>query len=141
MSKQGFTLSEVLITLGIIGVVAAITLPTLIQNYQKTVWVNQLKESYSILSQGFQKMLADDEVYRLTETQFGIIKDDSDIYNNSSNSVHLIQDEILKKYFNIINICNRSNDNCKSLGDDIDYLRLDKSGNAGSWGSDELIFY
>ena len=28
----GFTLAEVLITLGIIGVVAAITLPTLIQN-------------------------------------------------------------------------------------------------------------
>ena len=31
----GFTLAEVLITLGIIGVVAAMTLPTLIQNYKK----------------------------------------------------------------------------------------------------------
>ena len=30
---QAFTLAEVLITLGIIGIVAAITVPTLIQNY------------------------------------------------------------------------------------------------------------
>ncbi len=30
MNKQGFTLAEVLITLGIIGIVAAMTLPTLI---------------------------------------------------------------------------------------------------------------
>ena len=33
--KNGFTLAEVLITLGIIGVVAALTIPALIGNYQK----------------------------------------------------------------------------------------------------------
>lgn len=33
--KKGFTLAEVLITLAIIGVVAAMTIPTLIQNYKK----------------------------------------------------------------------------------------------------------
>ena len=33
--KKGFTLAEVLITLGIIGVVAALTLPSLITNYRK----------------------------------------------------------------------------------------------------------
>ena len=36
MKKNAFTLAEVLITLGIIGVVAAMTLPTLIQNHQNT---------------------------------------------------------------------------------------------------------
>lgn len=45
--KLGFTLAEVLITLGIIGVVAAITLPMLIQNYQKTVLKSQFKKVYS----------------------------------------------------------------------------------------------
>ena len=40
-----FTLSEVLITLGIIGIVAAMTLPALIGNYQKHVTVNKLKKS------------------------------------------------------------------------------------------------
>ncbi len=50
-NKLGFTLAEVLITLGIIGVVAALTMPVLISNYQKKVTVTRLKEAYSILSQ------------------------------------------------------------------------------------------
>ena len=37
-NKKGFTLAEVLITLGIIGVVAALTIPTLVQNYQTKAW-------------------------------------------------------------------------------------------------------
>ena len=35
---KGFTLAEVLITLAIIGIVAALTIPTLIQNYQTRAW-------------------------------------------------------------------------------------------------------
>ena len=49
-NKVAFTLAEVLITLGIIGVVAAITLPTLIANYKNKVLLNQAKNSYSIIS-------------------------------------------------------------------------------------------
>lgn len=49
--KNGFTLAEVLITLGIIGVVAAFTLPTLIVDYQKKATLSQLKKTYSALSQ------------------------------------------------------------------------------------------
>ena len=45
-----FTLAEVLITLGIIGVVAAITLPSLVQNYRKSVVENKLKSEYSLIS-------------------------------------------------------------------------------------------
>ena len=41
-----FTLAEVLITLGIIGVVAAMTMPSLIVNYQKQQTVTRLKKSY-----------------------------------------------------------------------------------------------
>jgi len=48
-SKTAFTLAEVLITLGIIGVVAAMTLPALIQNYQKAQAVSQLKRSYAVV--------------------------------------------------------------------------------------------
>lgn len=43
-SKRAFTLAEVLITLGIIGVVAALTLPSVITNYQKKQTVEQLKK-------------------------------------------------------------------------------------------------
>jgi len=49
-----FTLAEVLITLGIIGVVAAITIPNLIFNYRTHVTINKLKETYSILTQAIK---------------------------------------------------------------------------------------
>ena len=51
IKKCAFTLAEVLITLGIIGVVAAITLPVIIQNHQKHVVENRLKSFYSIINQ------------------------------------------------------------------------------------------
>lgn len=57
--KAAFTLAEVLITLGIIGVVAALTLPALIQNYQKNVILNRLKVNYNILSNAIRKAEAE----------------------------------------------------------------------------------
>lgn len=54
-----FTLAECLITLGIIGVVAALTLPPVIQNYKKHVLITKLKKSYSILGQVAQKSIND----------------------------------------------------------------------------------
>ena len=47
----GFTLAEVLITLCVIGIVAAMTLPML-ANYQKKKVVAQLQRVYSVLSNG-----------------------------------------------------------------------------------------
>ncbi len=49
--KKAFTLAEVLITLGIIGIVAAMTLPVLVDKYQKIITVNRLKKAYTLLSQ------------------------------------------------------------------------------------------
>lgn len=46
--KVAFTLAEVLITLGIIGVVAAMTLPTLIQSYKKQETISKLKKAYAV---------------------------------------------------------------------------------------------
>lgn len=51
LKKLAFTLVEILITLGIIGVVAALTMPTLIANYRQQVAVAKLKKMYSTLSQ------------------------------------------------------------------------------------------
>ncbi len=51
---KAFTLAEVLITLGIIGVVAAMTLPTLIGNYQKKQVISQLKKAFSEYAQAMQ---------------------------------------------------------------------------------------
>ena len=52
--KFGFTLSEVLITLGIIGIVAALTIPSLIQKQKEKITIVKIQKAYSVLSQAYQ---------------------------------------------------------------------------------------
>ena len=54
---SGFTLAEVLITLGIIGVVAAVTMPTLVANHREKATVAKLKKSYSVLNQAYLRAI------------------------------------------------------------------------------------
>ena len=54
-----FTLAEVLITLGIIGVVAAMTMPALIQNYRNQVVETRLKKFYSTMNQAIAMSIKD----------------------------------------------------------------------------------
>lgn len=56
---SAFTLAEVLITLGLIGVVASMTIPNLVQNNQTKNTVTVLKKEYSILSQAYTSAVAD----------------------------------------------------------------------------------
>lgn len=58
-SKIAFTLAEVLITLGIIGVVAAMTIPSLIQSYKEKATVTAVKQSYSIFAQALKMVTID----------------------------------------------------------------------------------
>jgi prepilin-type N-terminal cleavage/methylation domain-containing protein len=53
--KHGFTLAEVLITLVIIGVVAALTIPAAINKYKDEELKSQFKKAYSTISQAFYK--------------------------------------------------------------------------------------
>ena len=59
--RAAFTLAEVLITLGIIGVVAAMTMPGLVSKYRKYVVETELQKAFSIISQ----------VVRMSEVQNG----------------------------------------------------------------------
>ena len=83
-----FTLAEVLITLGIIGIVAAMTLPTLIAKYQKNVTAVKVKKFYSVFNQAF----------KLAQLEFGEFKywqfqDSSDLYY-----------KYLKKYVKVLDV-------------------------------------
>lgn len=106
-SKTAFSLAEILIVVGVIGVVAAITLSILEKNYQKFVLVKQLKRSYATLQQGFRKMLADEGLERLDDTQtflalnnsFGCARTNGDTMMNCDDFY-----ENLKKYFLISEI-------------------------------------
>ena len=76
-----FTLAEVLITLGIIGVVAALTLPNLVANYKKQVLVTQLKAEVNIIENSFRKILANEGVDDLNNTPlFNELGFDKDYY-------------------------------------------------------------
>jgi len=57
--KAAFTLAEVLITLGIIGVVAAMTMPALMSNYRKHVVETRLAKFYSTMNQAIQRAEVD----------------------------------------------------------------------------------
>lgn len=56
---NAFTLAEVLITLGIIGIVAAMTLPTVINNYKKQVIASKLAKFYTIMNQALVRSKAE----------------------------------------------------------------------------------
>lgn len=59
MHKKGFTLAEVLITLGIIGVVAAITIPHLVTQIQDREFKTAAKEAFSKSAQAVQQIKMD----------------------------------------------------------------------------------
>ena len=67
--KYAFTLAEVLATLGIIGVVSAMAVPSLKQNYQKQSYVTQLHKVYNELTQGFMQIVTGRNALNLAEQE------------------------------------------------------------------------
>ena len=115
IAKFGFTLAEVLITLGIIGVVAAITIPNMIANNKAKKLRTQFLKSYSVISQSIKLMQNDD------------ISLDPNTYS-SQNSFYTTY----KKYFHVAIECSVTSKNnnkgssplCYSKGDS-EYKALD----------------
>ena len=106
--RVAFTLAEVLITLGIIGVVAAMTMPTLIQNHQKQAYVTGFKRSVAVIDNMFKKMQADEGVSSFWDTELssqGNCMDGSengceDWYGNPS-----VFERIIPKYIKTVKVC------------------------------------
>lgn len=102
---KAFTLAEVLITLGIIGVVAALTIPNVIANYQKTEYVTRLKKAYAITNQALKQMAADS----------GCIDDlkCTGVFDSSVADPQNTLGDALVKYFNVSKNCKRgTNQHC-----------------------------
>ena len=95
--NKAFTLAEVLITLGIIGVVAAITMPTLINNIQDYTFKKQWKKAYSDLSNAASRMADDYQVDTFKE----VIEAEMPNYSESSNYYAYTLNAIINKYLNV----------------------------------------
>jgi len=113
--KIAFTLAEVLITLGIIGVVAAMTLPTLIQKHQEQVTVSKLKKMNSVLSNAF--LLAVEE-YGAPDT-WGFSRspgstDDEEAIAKYANGVDSVMNKLLP-FLKTSYVCYQSDKSCKNL--------------------------
>ena len=91
--RKAFTLAEVLITLVIIGVIGALTVPALIQNTQKQEYVSALKKAYSTLSQAAQMIAAEE----------GAPKCDDGGWACSAQEAH----NMIKKYINNVKECEK----------------------------------
>lgn len=79
--KNAFTLAEVLITLGIIGVVAAMTMPTLLNSTQGAQYRTGFKKAVSVLSQAVVLNMALDDYDTSQATSSGTQTNDSSLYN------------------------------------------------------------
>ncbi len=111
-----FTLAEVLITLAIIGVVAAITLPSLIQKHQEKEFATRTKKLYSDIGNALI----------LAQKDFDVVGDNSLLFNTTDSSYEVAKK--LGKYFNGAKVCKDKNEKgCSKYYYGIKYatLRLD----------------
>ena len=91
--KSAFTFAEVLITLGIIGVVAALTIPTLIANYKERAFVVAAKKNYSVLTNAMNKW----------NLENGTVGDGAAFWQSQSTDEALTLE--LAKYLNAAKVC------------------------------------
>lgn len=96
--NAAFTLAEVLITLGIIGVVAAITLPSLIADFQDKQLIAQFKKTYSIISNSVL----------LAQQDLGTIGDNTRLFDVNKTSEEVAIN--FSRYFNGASVCKSASD-------------------------------
>lgn len=101
---KAFTLAEVLITLVIIGVIAAITVPSIHQNTKEKEFHSRFKKNVAVLENALKRAQADEGIYGDNTTLFT----PTDAYATRS------YDSALKfaKYVNAIEVCNGRDATC-----------------------------
>ncbi len=123
--EHAFTLAEVLVTLGIIGVVAALTLPALITDYRDKELETRAKKAYSIINQAVQK----------GQVAHGVVGDNTALFDENKTSEEVALD--FSKCFNKVKFCKNSKiAGCKNTNYRIKYNSLWSSGTGVSIDSD-----
>ncbi len=79
MKKRGFTLAEVMVALGLIGVIASLTIPTFVASSKNRANAAKLATTVSAVENAFTSMIASEAVNDLTETDFGTNKTEDNL--------------------------------------------------------------
>ncbi len=105
MKKQkAFTLAEVLITLAIIGVIAAITIPTLVMNGRKSSYSTAVRKFYSNLTDAVEKYMVEGEYVNMRRSPME--QDDYEAAQQAAN-------QFIRDNFAVVKECkNFNNDGC-----------------------------
>ena len=103
-SKLAFTMAEILISLTIIGVIAAITLPSLRANINEKTWTTQKKALYSRMSQAIS-MLPSLNGYGIVMNENGTVNETE----TASKAAQAFITDGLSKVLKINNICDSTN--------------------------------
>lgn len=132
-----FTLAEVLITLGIIGIVASITMPALVANIKNKGYVEKAKKAYSLISQTTylvsQDVGIEPKYWSYSSYQDG---DEKDTLNHNIINAYKKHLKVVEDYTNSYNDYQYSNRNRK-----ISYRYLNGASNATSFYSGNGIFH
>ncbi|MCD8024921.1 MAG: type II secretion system GspH family protein, partial [Candidatus Gastranaerophilales bacterium] len=91
---SAFTMAEALLVLGIIGVIAVLTLPSTLLSYKAAVYKSSLKKAYAVLQEAVTSMEEDTGV-RITHTKYPCVSGDSDF------------EKVFKTYFLQLENCGR----------------------------------
>jgi prepilin-type N-terminal cleavage/methylation domain-containing protein len=86
--KKAFTLAEVLITLTIIGIVASLTIPTLVNNVNNAGTVAQVKKYQGVLQGALTTMMAQKGIGDLA----GIYSDSNAFANDFKTQLNIVKD-------------------------------------------------
>lgn len=119
---RAFTLAEVLIVIGIIGVVAAILIPNLMEKVQDWQFKEAAKTAYSKCSQVIQQMKQDEG---------GSL----DYYENNAFTFK----PVFMKYFKVIKDCGMSNCVATGASSDIYHSLTGEKGNTNWLGSGQFV--
>lgn len=129
MKKNAFTLAEVLITLGIIGIVAAMTIPALVQKQQKTQAITSVKKAYSVLNQNLKMAVAQNG-----PPSGWIGSEESPSYPTTLKYFN----QYIKPYYKIATICSGETAFISNYGKKCGY-KSDKSKRSGGWENYDLL--
>ncbi len=118
-ARLGFTLAEVLITLGIIGVVAAMTMPALITKINNKGYTERLIKAYSTLQNATNKIIEEEGL----PSNWGWVVRGTDIDDTANDRII----ELYKNNLKVVYFCQDSwiDDECKSMRS-ITYRSLNK---------------